>query len=47
MNARSEELFKNKSNAKNFEPSLATKVSQNGRTLYFERRNNVQNGTKQ
>jgi hypothetical protein len=41
MDARSENLFRDKSNAKNSEPNLETKVGHNGITLYFERRNYV------
>ncbi len=47
MDVRNEKLFGNKSNFRNFELSSKTKVSQKGRNFYFERRNNVQNGTKQ
>jgi hypothetical protein len=41
MDARSENLFRNKSNARNFELSSKTKVGQKGKNLYFERGNNV------
>jgi hypothetical protein len=41
MDARSEELFGDRSDAKNFEPGSKTKVNEKGKTLYFERRNNV------
>jgi len=41
MDVRSEELFGNKSDAKNSKPSLETKVGQKGKTFYFEGRNNV------
>jgi hypothetical protein len=41
MDVGSEELFGDKSNAKNFELSLEIKVGQKGRTLYFEGGNNV------
>jgi hypothetical protein len=35
MDVGIEELFGDKSNAKNFEPNLEIKVGQKGRTLYF------------
>jgi hypothetical protein len=47
MDVGSEELFGDKSNAKNFGPSLKTKVGQKGKTLYSKRGNNVQSGTRQ
>ncbi len=47
MNTRSEKLLGNMLDAKNFDPSSETKVSQKGKTLYSKRRNNVQSGTRQ
>ncbi len=47
MDVRSEELFGNKSDAKNSKPSSETKVGQKGKTLYSKRGNYVQNGTRQ
>jgi hypothetical protein len=41
MDARSEELFGDRLDAKNFEPDSKTEVNQKGKTLYFERGNNV------
>ncbi len=41
MDVGIEELFGDKSNAKNFEPNLEIKVGQKGRTLYFEGGSNV------
>jgi hypothetical protein len=41
MDARSEELFEDRSNVKNIQPSLKIKVGQKGRTFYFKRNNNV------
>jgi hypothetical protein len=41
MDARSEELFGSKLDAKNFEPSLETKVGQKSKTFYSKRGNNV------
>jgi hypothetical protein len=41
MDVGSEELFGDKSDAKNFEPSSKTKLGQKGRTFYLERGNNV------
>jgi hypothetical protein len=35
MDVRSEELFRNKSNAKNSKPSPKIKISQKGKTLYY------------
>jgi hypothetical protein len=46
MDARSEKLFGDMSNARNSGPSSKTEVGQNGRTFYFERGNNVQSGTR-
>jgi hypothetical protein len=37
MDARNEGLLIDKLNARNFELNLETKVSQKGKTLYFER----------
>jgi hypothetical protein len=47
VDARSEELFKDKLDARNFELSSKIKVSQKGSALYSERRKNVQSGTRQ
>ncbi len=41
MDVGNEKLFGDMSNAKNFEPSLEIEVGQKGKTLYFERWNNV------
>jgi hypothetical protein len=41
MDARNEELLKDKLNANNSKFSSKIEVSQNGRTLYFEIGNNV------
>jgi hypothetical protein len=41
MDVGSKNLFKNMSNARNFEPSFETKVGQNGKTFHFERGNYV------
>jgi hypothetical protein len=47
MDVGSEELLKNKSDVRNYELGLETKVSHKGRTFYFEIRKNVQSGTRQ
>jgi hypothetical protein len=47
MDVGSEKTFQDKSDAKNSEPNSKTKVGQKGIILYFERRNNVQSGTRQ
>ncbi len=47
MDAGSKNLFRDRSNAKNYEPNLKTEVGQKGKTFPFERRNLVHNGTKQ
>ncbi len=47
MDVRSEELFKDRLDARNFELSSKIRVSQKGRALYFERGKNVQSGTRQ
>jgi hypothetical protein len=47
MDARNENLFKNKSDVKNFEPGSETEVGYKGKTFYFERGNYVQSGTRQ
>jgi hypothetical protein len=41
MDARNENLFRDKLHAKNSKPNLETEVGQKGRTLYYERRNYV------
>jgi len=47
VDARSEELFKDRLDARNFELSSKIKVSQKGSALYYERGKNVQSGTRQ
>jgi hypothetical protein len=47
MDEGSKNLSKNKLDARNFELSLEIKVGEKGRTLYFERGNNVHSGTRQ
>jgi hypothetical protein len=47
MDARSKNLFRDMLDAKNFELSLETKVGQKGKTFHFERKNYVQNRTRQ
>ncbi len=47
MDVRSEELFGNRLDAKNFELNLEIKVGQKGKTFYSKIGNNVQSGTKQ
>jgi hypothetical protein len=47
MDARSEELLRDMSNAKKSKLSLEIKVSQKCKTLYFKRRKNVRNGRRQ
>jgi hypothetical protein len=46
VDARSKELFRNRSDAKNFDFSSKIKVSQKGRTFYSKRRKSVQSGTR-
>jgi hypothetical protein len=46
MDARSEELFRNRLNARNYKLSSKTKVGQKGKTIYSKRGKNVQIGTK-
>jgi hypothetical protein len=41
MDTGSEELFRNKSYAKNFKPKSKIEIDQKGRTLSSERRNNA------
>jgi hypothetical protein len=41
MDVGNENLFRNESNARNFEPNLETKVGQKGKTIYTERGNDV------
>jgi hypothetical protein len=41
MDMGSEELFSDKSYAKNFKPNSKIKIDQKGRTLSSERRNNA------
>jgi hypothetical protein len=41
MDARNENLFRDKLDAKNFEPISKIEVGQKGKTLYFERGNYV------
>jgi hypothetical protein len=47
MDVGSENLFRDRLDARNYEPSSETEIGQKGRTLYFERRNYVLNGTRQ
>ncbi len=44
MDVKSEELFGNESNAKNFELNFKIKIGQKGIILYSKRGNNVQMG---
>jgi len=46
LDVKNEELLKDTSNAKNFELSLETKVSQKGKTFYSKRGKNVRSGTR-
>jgi hypothetical protein len=41
MDAATEKLLRDRSNAKNYKPSLETEVSQNGKTHYSKRGNNI------
>jgi hypothetical protein len=47
MDVGSEKLFRDKSDVKNFELSLETKVSQKGRTRQSKKENNGHSGTRQ
>jgi hypothetical protein len=47
MDVGRKNLFKNKLDARNFEPSSETKVGQKGRTFHSKRGNYVQSGTRQ
>jgi len=47
MDASSEELIGDMTNAINFDFSQEIEISQKGKTFYSERRDNVQNGTRQ
>jgi hypothetical protein len=46
MDERSEELLGERSNVKNFEPSLEIEISEKFKTLYFERGNHVKSGIR-
>ncbi len=46
VDARSKELFRIRSDARNFDFSSKIKVSQKGRTFYSKRRKSVQSGTR-
>jgi len=46
MDVRNEKLLKHKSNVRNYELNIKTKVSQKGRTFYSKRMKNVQSGTR-
>jgi hypothetical protein len=41
MDVGSKNLFKDRSDAKNFKPNLETKVSQKGRTFHSKKRNYI------
>jgi hypothetical protein len=47
MDVGSKKLLKDRSNVRNSKLNPKTKIGQKGRTLYFEKGNNVQSGTKQ
>ncbi len=47
MDAGSKNLFRDRLDAKNFEPSLESKVGQKGNTFHSKRRNYVQSGIRQ
>jgi hypothetical protein len=47
MDVRNQNLFRDKSDAKNSKPSSKTWVGQKGITFHFERGNYVQCGTRQ
>jgi hypothetical protein len=47
MDARNENLFKNKLDARNSKHGSEIEVGYKGRTFYFERGNYVQSGTRQ
>jgi len=47
MDASSEELLGDMTNAINFDFSQEIEISQKSKTFYSERKNNVQNGTRQ
>jgi hypothetical protein len=46
MDVGSKNLFKDRSDARNCEPSSKTKVGEKGRTFHFERKNYVHSGTR-
>ncbi len=47
MDVRSKNLFRDRLDAKNSEPSLKIEVGQKGRTFHFEKGNYVQSGIRQ
>jgi hypothetical protein len=47
MDARSKNLFRDKLDARNFEPSSKKKNGQKGKTFHYERGNYVQSGIRQ
>ncbi len=47
MDVVSKNLFRHRSNVRNFEPSPKRKVGHKGKTFYFKRRNYVHSGTRQ